>query len=182
MTTSAVCEQGHIITDDVIDARSRTLMAASRGAQVWSPDIATPRGTTHEKRAPQYCGICGAQVLTQCPSCSTTLLKIKYLAGEREPYAFCSGCGEPFPWATREQRVSRIQNLLNLDSTLSDTDRLELIDAIQELVLPDTPETEKRKVKALELIKSKAPNAYRAAQPILVPLLSAVIQKALGLG
>lgn len=75
-----------------------------------------------------------------------------------------------------------MQNLLNLDTTLSDSNRLELVDAIQELVLPDTPETEKRKIKALELFKSKAPNAYRAAQPILMPLLSAVIQKALGFG
>ena len=182
MTTSAVCEQGHIISDDVIDPKTRTLTAASRGAQVWSPDISTPRGAIREKLAPQYCGTCGAQALTQCPSCSTALLKIKYLAGEREPYAFCSGCGQPFPWATREQRVSRMQNLLNLDTTLSDSDRLELVDAIQELVLPDTPETEKRKIKALELFKSKAPNAYRAAQPILMPLLSAVIQKALGFG
>jgi hypothetical protein len=182
MTTSAVCAQGHIINDDVIDARSRTLTAASRGSQVWSPDIASRRGPTREKLVPQYCGICGGQVLTECPSCSTPLLKIKYLAGEREPYAFCSGCGESFPWATREQRVSKIRNLLNLDSTLSDSDRLELLDAIQELILPDTPETEGSKRNALELIRIKAPNAFRAAQPILIPLFSSALQKVLGLG
>ena len=183
MTTSAVCEQGHIISDDVTDAESRVLTAASQSQQVWSPDVPSGRGgTTRERLVPQFCGSCGARVLTQCPNCSAPLLKIKYQAGEREPYAFCSGCGEPFHWATREQVVSRIRNLLDLDSSLSNSDRFELLDAIQELVQPDTPEAEAPKIKAVELIKSKAPNAFRAAQPILVSILSSAIQKALGLG
>ena len=183
MTTSAVCEQGHIISDEVVDAKSRVLAAASRDPYVWSPDVPSRRGgTTPEMLVPHYCGSCGARVLTECPKCSTPLLSIKYLAGEREPYAFCSGCGEPFHWATREQVVSRIRNLLDLDSSLSKSDRFELIDAIQELVLPDTPEAEAPKIRAVELIKSKAPNAFRAAQPILISLMSSALQKVLGLG
>jgi len=182
MTTSAVCEQGHIITDDVVDAKSRVLMASSQGLQSWSPDVPPGRGTSREKLVPQYCGSCGARVLTECPSCSTPLPSINYLAGEREPYAFCTGCGEPFHWATRGQVVSKIRNLLDLDSTLSDSDRFELIDAIQELVLPETPDAEAPKIRAAELIRRKAPNAFRAAQPILISLMSSALQRALGLG
>jgi hypothetical protein len=183
MTSSAVCEQGHIISDDVVDASSRTLTAASRSQQIWSPDIPSPRGgTTRERLVPPYCGPCGARVLTECPNCATPLSKIKYAAGEREPYAFCSGCGQPFPWATSEQKTSRMRYLLSLDPTLSDVDRNELVNAIQSLVLPNSPEAEAPKIRAIQLIKSKAPNAFRAAQPILISLVSSAIQKALGLG
>jgi len=150
MTTSAVCEQGHIISDDVVDAKSRVLAAASAWTGVWSPDVPSSRGgTTREKLVAQYWRSCGARVLTECPNCSTPLVSINYPAGEREPYAFCSGCGEPFHWATREQVVSRIRNLLDLDSSLSNSDRFELIDAIEELVLPDTPRQRPQKSKLL---------------------------------
>jgi len=183
MTTSAVCEQGHIISDDVVNSKSRTLTAASRSPQVWSPEVrVTPGRITRERLAPEFCGICGAHVLTECPKCETALTSINYLTGEREPYAFCIGCGQPFHWATTEQVVTKLRYLLDKDSSLTNADRIELRVAIDELVLPDTPEAEAPKIRAVELIRSKAPNVFRSAQPIFISILSAAIQKALGLG
>ena len=71
--------------------------------------------------------------------------------------------------------------MMNNDSSLTNADRMELEDAIDALVLPDTPEAEVPKIRALELIRSKAPNLFRSAQPILISILSSAIQKAIGL-
>jgi hypothetical protein len=183
MTTSAVCEQGHIISDDVVNAKTRTLTAASQSPQVWSPDVrVSPGRITREKLAPAFCGICGAEVLTECPKCATPITTINYLGGETEPYAFCIGCSQPFHWATTEQVVNKLRYLLDKDSSLTHTDRTELRNAIDELVLPDTPEAEAPKIRAVELIRQKAPNVFRSAQPIFISILSSAIQKALGLG
>lgn len=57
----------------------------------------------------KYCQECGASIHGSCPNCFLTLTP---LGTQQQIPAFCKQCGLPYPWATREQRVFHVQNVL----------------------------------------------------------------------
>jgi hypothetical protein len=101
---SAVCKRGHVISD-----------------HLKHPD---------QPGVPRFCKTCGAPVITRCESCSAALMggyAGVIVAMAKEPDPFCYQCGAPHRWATREQRVSHLQNLLefeDLDDSSVDCDWL----------------------------------------------------------
>ena len=183
MTTVAVCKSGHIVSNNVVDALNRLEADEPRSPQVrmFSPDLLYKQSPANATRVQGFCGICGLQVLTVCEKCSASLLTPKYLAGEREPDAFCVQCGEPFPWATRQQQINKLQSLLDLESGLTKSDRLDLVESIALLAQPEEPDTLDAHVKAGEKIRRLAPGLWQLAQPILSNLLSSELQQALHL-
>jgi len=85
---------------------------------------------------------------------------------------------EPFPWATREQLIGRLYNLIDED-TLSPADRQSVIDEIAVLSSPEEPETVQRRAQAAARIRSLAPGLWRLGQPLLQTILSTEVQQAL---
>jgi len=90
------------------------------------------------------------------------------------------GCGLPLPWATREQRIQALLNLIDFEESLTEPERLEVSEAIAVLSQEESGQ-DARRVRAGETIKRLAPTAWAAAQPVLVATLNATLQKALGL-
>lgn len=182
--SAAVCKRGHLISVSVVDAANRLVMetgATVAGLSVWSPDVPmSPRPRPGATEVPRFCGDCAAPVITACGECGRPIPAPDLLAGVYEANVFCEGCGQPFPWASREQRIGALLNLLDFEDALTQADRLEVIEAIAVLSVPDEPEEHQRQIAAGETIKRLAPKAWRAAQPVLIVTLPVLVQKALG--
>lgn len=182
--TSAICNSGHIVSNDVIDPINRRQEPEQRGRRLSYSDSSV-RGIGYPQPVgdpvSSFCGMCGAPVTTTCGNCSTPIPQINYLSGAREPNAFCTGCAKPFPWANRAQLIGQLRSQLNFEIDLTDADRLDVIDAIDTLAGPEDSATDEIRIKAGQFIKRKAPKAWAAAQPVLTTLLSSVLQQALHL-
>lgn len=130
----------------------------------------------------KFCSKCGAPVITACPKCAARLLGAYegvVSAGPKNPDSFCTDCGSPYPWADRDALVMQLRNQLEFEPGLDDADRLEVIEQIAVLARPE--EDEKRRIRAGERIKELAPKGWALTQPILTSLVSAEIQRRLGI-
>ena len=123
----------------------------------------------------KYCPDCGAPVYAACPNCSRQLPIIDLGA---PPSPFCIACGLPFPWATREQMILHVQNLLD-QVDLDPGDRRALQEQLNEMLQnPSDKETEKRQIKVLQRLQEVVPAFYRdVVVPIVVPLATAYMKQ-----
>lgn len=175
--TAAVCKNGHIVSMDVIDPVGRVTQAES----IYSIG---GTGINREPAIPlsAYCGKCGLGVMTACVACSAPIENHNYLAGDRAPLAFCTGCGAPHPWATREERIARLIGLLDSEESLTESERLEAVEAIAVLSEPeDEGEPTEDRVRAGERLRRIAPKMWSAASPVFTALFTAELKARLGL-
>jgi hypothetical protein len=103
----------------------------------------------------------------------------QFRAPNYETPSFCTHCGEPFPWATREQLIGRLYSLLDLEDGLSASNRLQLREAIEDLAAPDDDGgiNRKRLKAAGDRIRTMAPGVWNLAQPALRVVLSQEAQE-----
>lgn len=86
----------------------------------------------------QKCTQCGAGVVTGCPNCGLRVRGEYYAAGvigfssNYELPGFCDECGSAFPWATREQRIYELENILD-QQEMAEHDRLFIAERLREL-------------------------------------------------
>lgn len=141
---------------------------------------------------PHYCGRCGARVLQKCASCSAPILG-EYRSGAQAssinlpesssynlPASFCWGCGKPYPWATREERVGKLYDEIDHED-LDEATLLTVREQIAVLSAPVDEETDERRDRALERLKGLAPKMYEAALPVLQGLATAEMKRRLDL-
>jgi hypothetical protein len=97
-----------------------------------------------------------------------------------KPVPFCDGCGSAHPWATRQERIYELENLLEEED----------IDPADELVVREHLErlrdgealSEKDQAELWKKVKAAAPKLITGAgKTIVVPLISAVIRRQLGI-
>jgi hypothetical protein len=75
-------------------------------------------------------------------------------------WGFCDGCGDPYPWANRQELISQLLNLLD-EEEITAHDRLTITEDLERLKtvsVGDDPETERRVVAS---IKRGAPGFAR---------------------
>jgi hypothetical protein len=178
--TAAVCKRGHIVSSGVIDA-ARRLEQSEQGtvvstAAIWSPDVpyrSAPRDPGNSVQG--FCGTCGAPVITTCEGCGAAIPRPDVLGGVYEANPFCIGCGQPFPWATRKNRIAKIASFLDFEDGLSAADKLlaeEQIAELSQLEEADDPETLDRRVKLAQKFRELAPSAWALGLPIFQSVLS----------
>lgn len=121
-------------------------------------------------------------MLFQCPSCQARIPgAFKGVVGiAPPPNPFCGKCGSAYPWASREDRIGQLRDLVN-DEGLDPDVRLTVLAALEDLTLPDETANRKRIEKAGATVKETAPKAWTAAAPLLTELLSSMVRKSLGL-
>ncbi len=94
---------------------------------------------------------------------------------------FCTACGSPYPWASRDERVTRILTLL-AESKVREGDRLALKEQLTVLrhVAPDQ-RTEKLQVAALKALQRVAPEVWTASRPVITSIATSWIRHELKL-
>jgi hypothetical protein len=131
----------------------------------------------------KFCDRCGAAVYSSCPSCCApfpsgvlTFTQFEY------PRAFCRRCGLPFPWATREDIVAHLQNVLAEDRDLAEGDRRVLAEQLDSLRrAPVDAAIQDRQLRALERLRAAGAKHWEDILPVLTPILTAELERALGL-
>jgi hypothetical protein len=158
---AAVCARGHV-QDSHLD-RGRVSVAGS-----------------HVSRA--FCGTCGAKIMTVCRACNSPILGLirGLVAPGWRPTGFCWNCGTPYPWATRQQRVAQLYNLID-EEDLDEADRLTVVEQIAVLSAPEDDVSNERRAGAGEKVRQLAPKAWEAALPVLQSVLTAEAKRRLGL-
>jgi hypothetical protein len=120
------------------------------------------------------CPACGARVLVGCLSCG---LRIRgrfhiepHLAEKHkldtpwERPTFCDRCGSAHPWATREQRIFELENILD-EEEIDEADRLFLHERLRELREQDDLD-ERRERQLWSQIKQRG-GAFLTSAPVL---------------
>lgn len=132
---------------------------------------------------PKFCDRCGAAIYSACPSCEAPFPSgVLHFTESEYPRAFCRGCGQPLPWATREDIVAHIENVLAENRDVAEGDRRLLIEQLDSLRRsPDDNAVQQRQIRALERLRGAAPKLWEGVLPVLTPILTAELRRALGL-
>lgn len=177
---AAVCRNGHVVNDDLLPpAAPRPPGPPAFVEGRASLSVASP------PMVPRHCGTCGASVLQTCGACQAPLLgavrSLPSLPSEmNKPDSFCWDCGEPYPWATREQRVGKLYDRIDHDD-VDEATLLTIREQIAVLSAPVDEVTDEDRVRAGHRIMDLAPEAWKAALPVLQSLLTAEVKRRLGL-
>lgn len=89
-----------------------------------------------------------------------------------EPDSFCWDCGDPYPWASREERVVKLFDRIDHEDFDAAT-LLTVRDQIAILSAPVNEATDDERVQAGNRIMDLAPGAWKALLPVLQGLLTA---------
>jgi hypothetical protein len=132
------------------------------------------------------CPRCGADVLSRCRNCGLRIRGRKYRpqvisARGFSPPPFCDGCGAAHSWATREQRLYELQNILDQEG-IDEVDRLWIDEQMDRLRADDGSITEKQEKDIWVGVKKRAPGLFgTAGKAVLSGVISAGVRAALGM-
>jgi hypothetical protein len=133
-----------------------------------------------------FCVDCGAQITARCPACGIRIRGRYYNPdvedlGPFELTRFCDGCGEPYPWATRQDRIYQLENLLD-EEDVDEPTKLLVREDLERLRLADAELDQDAQLAIWRRIKSRTPGLLAgAAWNVGQNLLSAYVQQKLGL-
>ena len=196
---AAVCRNGHVV-NDALDPPAPPPLPRPPGPPAWVEGSSVASGVVEGSSSigsspplppplpnvPRHCGRCGAAVVRACGSCEAPLLGGERFAqgglksAMKEPDPFCWDCGEPYPWATREQRLGQLYNLID-EEDLDEAERLVVVEQIAVLSEPVDEVSDEQQIRAGERLRGLAPKVWEAALPILQSLLTAKAKEKLGL-
>lgn len=180
---AAVCRNGHVI-HDTLDPPTPPRPPGPPAFVEGMASIGSTPPPQSLPSVPPHCGQCGARILEACGSCEAPLLGgLKYgplTDSMDQPDSFCWQCGEPYPWATREERVGKLYDLIDHED-LDEATLLTIREQIAVLSAPVDEETDDERVRAGQRIRNLAPKAWEAALPILQSVLTAEAKRQLGL-
>jgi hypothetical protein len=158
---SAVCRRGHVETAYIDPQKA-------------------------DRAISENCPACGASVLTACQSCRLRIRGYYYVPGVFPSLAsparpsFCDGCGSAFPWASREERIYELENLLD-EADIDEADMVIIQDQLARLRASSLSNKDEKQ--AWETIKRRAGGAIKspAVERVVEGLVSAAIRRQLGL-
>lgn len=128
---------------------------------------------------PQYCVYDGSPVISECETCDNEILCM--LQGDDwEAAKFCWSCGEAHAWATREERVRKLYELLESEA-LNEDQRLIALEQLAVLSEPADQTTHEQQVRAGQRIRDLTPKLWETLRPVLQSLLTAEVKQQLGL-
>jgi Uncharacterized protein conserved in bacteria (DUF2321) len=178
----AVCRSGHVIAQDLDPPPPPPRVATEPPAWVEGSASIGPSGSP-SRVLPRHCGRCGRPVIQTCPSCDAFILGAYTALRPADfslPESFCWDCGEPYPWATREERIGKLYDRIDHED-LDEATLLVVSEQIAVLSAPVDQVTDDDRIRAGRRIKDLAPKAWEAILPILQGLLTAEAKQQFGL-
>lgn len=127
------------------------------------------------------CIECGATMLAKCKECGARIRGDRYDTRSLifKPPAFCDNCGRPHPWATRQQRIYELENLLDEDG-IKEADRLVVRQHLDRLRTAEGLDP-KEQVRLWSDVKAKAPRLLTAGKRIAETIMTDWIKREVGL-
>lgn len=129
----------------------------------------------------KFCRTCGAQCITHCPSCRSTIRGYFHVPGmfgsvEISTPSFCHECGKPYPWvaANLEAAKSLADELDELQ-----LDERELLKSSLEDLIRDTPKTQVAIVRFKKLLPKAGRGAAEAMRRLLIDVVSEAVKKSI---
>ena len=142
--------------------------------------VETMRIELKNQKIKAHCEKCGTLILTSCPSCEKAIQGAPTGAmGSYPKPDFCTYCGSPFPWVSRQARLYQLQNLLDGQEGLSEADRLTIQEQIQALTKSDIADEEQ--VKRWKMIKKANPTVFEFGKELIISVTSDLVQKQIGI-
>lgn len=92
----------------------------------------------------KHCTICGAKVISHCPSCNhkiNGLLELDYAYFGNRPYTrpdYCHSCGSPYPWTTAALEATKL--LIAEEEGFSEQQKASLVEVLPDVIV-ETPKT-----------------------------------------
>lgn len=160
---AAVCRRGHAIDEEIGPLRD------------WNGAANCPR--------------CGARVLVGCETCglrirgrflSRGVYGVGNMAPPWERPSFCDECGSAHPWATREERIFELENILDQED-IDEADRVFIQDRLTDLRVDGIDEARERQLWAQIRQRSGAFLTSAPVQRIIEALITAKMRKDLGI-
>lgn len=133
-----------------------------------SPDNNTP-----------HCDQCGQRVIGECPKCKTSIRgdHQESLSLTFPTPAYCSRCGEPYPWTTAT--LAAASELISIEESLSPDERTALAKDLPDLI-SDTPRTKVAMARYRKLMQKAGAQFAGLMKDILVDIVSDVVAKGMG--
>lgn len=98
----------------------------------------------HPLTGAQYCELCGAKIISKCPSCGTPIKEWHYngiaVIGtpKFERPLYCRSCGKPYPWT--ESALEATALMIQEAEELSSLERQNLQQSLPD-IMTETPKT-----------------------------------------
>lgn len=128
----------------------------------------------------EMCTRCGAPAVLGCLQCGLRIKSQLWGQTYKLP-GFCDGCGAVYPWATREERIFELENLLDQEE-IEDADRLFLHERLAELRAVDgSDQANEERLWKLVAQRGKALVSNPVAQAIINGLVLPLIRHKVGL-
>ena len=128
-----------------------------------------------------HCDKCGTPTIMVCPSCQTPIRGSYHIPGalrgrgfNYNAPAFCSECGEPFPWTATALRAA--MELADEFDGLTDGERGTLKKSLPELVL-ETPRTRVAETRFKKIMWKVGKEGCEAMRSILTDFISETVRK-----
>lgn len=148
--SAQICENGHVITSYADEY-------------------------TEERQ--EFCSICGAKTIMECPNCSSLIKgsasEFGYLSDYDAP-SYCHACGTPYPWTN--QAIEAANELLELEDLLS-IDELEYLSQNMCSIISDTPKSKVVATKLKLAMGKLSANVASALRDIVVDIASEATKK-----
>jgi hypothetical protein len=104
---------------------------------------------TYPQRAKNFCDICGARTVQECPKCHKQIRGVYHNRNggtvrtnpstPNAPPSFCLECGHPFPWT--EQRLNAAKRLARENAGFTPEETEQFVKSLESIVgrTPDSP-------------------------------------------
>lgn len=144
--TMMVCENGHVITDE--------LENSSRGSA--------------------FCDECGAPTITACQKCGTPIRGdlidsgVVVIGFTSSAPKYCHNCGQPYPWTSRS--IEALKELAGLDDSLTAEDVDGLTNSAKDL-MSETPRTKIAALKFKKILSRAGKETASAARDLFVDIV-----------
>lgn len=127
----------------------------------------------------KHCAACGAQTITACPDCNSSIRGYYHVPGvigffDYNKPSYCYNCGKPYPWTVASLEAAR--ELADELEKLSAEERQQLKDSFPDLV-KNTPKTVVAETRFKKLMKKAGAEGYDGMKSILIDVVSEAVKK-----